>query len=354
MRKDPKIVYAQSSDIKSRTDLEYRRDMKRKAIAELEVIGWLQGILRRQNRGQQVKVFKSGGDRFLWFLRGGGINREPDFVAEINGHKQEIEFQYTKKERLKFYDFKVSKVATRRSHADKKREPKQNVRFLYIHMPKCAYALLDAEWIVQNGKIGEVAAWREQAYRVPAEVFEPQLRPNKNLEKIIRIIDAKNRILEFQYRLLEEVRRQLAQRIVQAVEQQQPFTIVPNDLEGFFHACFIMDALQKDPELLDTWFRQAIKFAKSIDSLKAAFQAVYCLDSLYFRIPPEKSIKGLSRFISELMKLMKKVKKWYSPDDGTYRSNAKLEPCLETQYALFVINSFEDIVQDIIHYRTKN
>jgi len=41
MKLDPKTQYAQSSDIKSRTYLEYRKDMKRKAIAELEILDWL-------------------------------------------------------------------------------------------------------------------------------------------------------------------------------------------------------------------------------------------------------------------------------------------------------------------------
>jgi hypothetical protein len=36
--RDPKTTYAQSSDIRSRTYLEYRKDMKRKAIVELEVL----------------------------------------------------------------------------------------------------------------------------------------------------------------------------------------------------------------------------------------------------------------------------------------------------------------------------
>ena len=40
---DTKTIYAQSSDIKSRTYLEYRKDMKQKAIAELEVLPWLKG-----------------------------------------------------------------------------------------------------------------------------------------------------------------------------------------------------------------------------------------------------------------------------------------------------------------------
>jgi hypothetical protein len=38
MKTNSKIIYAQSSDIKSRTYLEYRKDMKKKAIAELETI----------------------------------------------------------------------------------------------------------------------------------------------------------------------------------------------------------------------------------------------------------------------------------------------------------------------------
>lgn len=36
--RSPKMVYAQSSDIRSRTYLEYRRDMKKKGIAELEFL----------------------------------------------------------------------------------------------------------------------------------------------------------------------------------------------------------------------------------------------------------------------------------------------------------------------------
>jgi len=42
---DAKTIYAQSSDIKSRTYLEYRKDMKKKAITELEVFDWLKSKL---------------------------------------------------------------------------------------------------------------------------------------------------------------------------------------------------------------------------------------------------------------------------------------------------------------------
>lgn len=53
MKKDAKTVYAQSSDIKSRTYLEYRKDMKQKAIVELEVLPWLQKKLKVKTKMQE-------------------------------------------------------------------------------------------------------------------------------------------------------------------------------------------------------------------------------------------------------------------------------------------------------------
>ena len=108
--KDAKTIYAQSSDIKSRTYLEYRKDMKQKAIAELEILPWLNSKLKELTK-QDIKVEKYGGDKFIWFLRKGGITREPDFIVIYpNSKKEYIEFQYTKNE-IKAYDFKISKIA---------------------------------------------------------------------------------------------------------------------------------------------------------------------------------------------------------------------------------------------------
>lgn len=111
MKLNGKTIYAQSSDIKSRTYLKYRRDMKKKAIAELEVLEWLQHILEQLHPNKRVKVYKSGGDKFLWFLRKGGISREPDFIAEIGDEKTEFEFQYVNADIDNFYfNFKSSKL----------------------------------------------------------------------------------------------------------------------------------------------------------------------------------------------------------------------------------------------------
>ena len=108
MNLDGKTIYAQSSDIKSRTYLEYRKDMKKKAIAELEILEWLEDKVKELYSHKSVKVYKSGGDKFLWFLRKGGVTREPDYIADVDDKKIEFEFQYAEKADLKFYYFKVS------------------------------------------------------------------------------------------------------------------------------------------------------------------------------------------------------------------------------------------------------
>lgn len=138
MKLDGKTIYAQSSDIKARTYLEYRKDMKKKAIVELEVLDWLENKLKELHPGKQIKVYKSDGNKFLWFLRKGGISRELDFIAEIDDKKIEFELQYTEKEDLKYYDFKVSKVIKRKN---KNITPIENKFFIFIHKPFLKYTI---------------------------------------------------------------------------------------------------------------------------------------------------------------------------------------------------------------------
>lgn len=51
--------------------------MKKKAIAELEVLEWLESRVKELHQKKRVKFYKSGGVKFLWFLRKGGVSREP-------------------------------------------------------------------------------------------------------------------------------------------------------------------------------------------------------------------------------------------------------------------------------------
>lgn len=80
--RSPKMVYAQSSDIRSRTYLEYRRDMKKKGIAELEFLPYLEGLLKERRADAGLRVSKRCGDAMLWFARsGGGVTQAPDYLA---------------------------------------------------------------------------------------------------------------------------------------------------------------------------------------------------------------------------------------------------------------------------------
>jgi hypothetical protein len=151
MKLNGKMIYAQSSDIKSRTYLEYRRDMKKKAIAELEMKDWLENKLKELYPQKKVNLYKFGGDAFLWFLRKGGITREPDFIAEIEDEKIEFEFQYAEKAGLDFYDFKVSKVVKKK---EGKQEPIKNKYFIYIHKPLLKYAIFLPKWVTENSEYG--------------------------------------------------------------------------------------------------------------------------------------------------------------------------------------------------------
>jgi len=355
---DPRITYAKSSDIKGRTYLEYRRDMKRKAIAELEAIEWIRGVLQKAYPESQVRVEKSGGDRFLWFLRGGGVSREPDYVATIGSDKYKIEFQYAEKANIDFYDFKISKVSKQDKETNM-RLAKEDVLILYIDKTEGQYALLQTEWIVQNGTIGEVAAWRTNAYRVPAVKFRTNFKQDETLPLLIQRTDDKNTLLEFQHALYDKVKRDLQQKIEDTVLDGVDFRLIPATLEGFFEACVILEAMERCPDALDVWFRKALQFADEAATLEEVFRASFCLDYLYFCKPVPSSASeraqaddSLRRLGDILCTFVEKVNEAYL-GEGRFQSKHRKDLCEETRYALFTINVVEDMIQDIWHYYPK-
>jgi hypothetical protein len=342
---DPKTVYAQSSDIKSRTYLEYRKDMKRKAIAELEILEWLEDKIKKLYPGKQVKVYKSGGDKFLWFLRQGGITREPDFIAEINeGKKIEIEFQYAEKEDLKFYDFKVSKVVKRKG---KKNQPIQDKIFVYIHKPKLKYAIFEPDWIVRSGKRGMVEAWRSYAFRIPKEKFEEILKSDDSLGDICQRIDMKNFILNFQHKLIEIYKEKLSNLLQSVIDENKIVKIIPRDLESFFKVCFILDNINRVPQNANLWLVYLLTFINDRISLEDISKITYCIDFLYSKIKLQPN--ELEQLITKVKRLLEMIKGFYQ-NDGSYKSSITLSPLEETRYALFSINLLEDLIQDMIYY----
>ena len=185
--KDAKAAYAQSSDIKARTFREYRRDMKKKAIAELEFLPILQGML------SPATVEKHGADAELWFLQQRGkITQAPDYRAVWpDGREFLYEFQYAEEvEGLNFFDFKVSKVGKK---AKGKRAPHEGREFFYVVKPGAQYAFIPPRWIMENGREGPVPAWGSRpAYRVPEDVFRAILRDgDSDMARVIAAVDDK-------------------------------------------------------------------------------------------------------------------------------------------------------------------
>ena len=347
MRHDPRTTYAKTSDIKGRTYLEYRRDMKRKAIAELEALPWIEKILQKYYSQANIRVEKSGGDRFLWFLRRGGVSREADYIAHIGDRQQKIEFQYAEQKTLEFYDFKISKVAKSK---DGERVPRSDVLFLYIDKPSQKYTLLEAEWIHQNAEIGEVAAWRTQAYRVPAEKFKKRLIEDQDLGELINRIDAKNALLNFQSKLYQRMQEDLKAKIEEAVAKDKKFSIAPETLEGFFEACFILSIIERCPQQISSWLERCCSFVRQVESLKQAAMVSFSLDFLYFCSSSDEEI-DLECVARSLQHLHDFVDRCYT-GDGAYKSGDSERLCEDTQYALFVINIVEDITQDMLYYHS--
>jgi hypothetical protein len=339
-----KTIYAQSSDIKSRTYLEYRKDMKKKAIAELEVLEWLENKVRELYPEKKVKVFKSGGDKFLWFLRKGGISREPDFIAMIGDKKIEFEFQYAEKADLDFYDFKVSKVAKK---TGKTRKPFKNKFFLYIHKPLLKYAIFKPQWVIKNGEYGMVEAWRSYAYRVPKKKFETLLISDPLLENLCQSIDAKNFILNFQHELIDINKNKLSYLLQEVIDENKIVKIIPKDLDSFFKVCFILDNLNKIPKNANLWLVYLLSYINENISLEEISKIVYCIDFLYSKI--ELKPNEIKELIGKVRELLNIIDGFYQ-NDGSYKSSLTISPLEETRYALFSINLLEDLIQDMIYY----
>jgi hypothetical protein len=345
MKLDGKTIYAQSSDIKSRTYLEYRNDMKKKAIAELEVLEWLEKKIKQLNPKKEIKIYKAGGDRFLWFLRKGGVSREPDFIAEINNDKKiEFEFQYAEKGDLEFYDFKVSKVVKKKNG---ERQPIENKFFVYIHKPLLKYALFKPDWIIKNGNYGMVEAWRSYAFRVPKEKFESLLKTDEYLKPLCEVIDAKNFILNFQHQLIDINKDKLSHLLQGVIDENKIVRIMPKNLDSFFKVCFVLDNLNKIPQNADLWLIYLLSYINRENNLEEIPKITYCIDFLYSKI--ELKQNELAQLIDKINGLLKNIKTFYQ-QDGSYRSSLKISPLEETRYALFSINLLEDLTQDIIFY----
>lgn len=342
MSKDARAIYAQSSDIKSRTFLEYRHDMKKKAIAELEVMAWLESLLA-ETTGKTVAVEKSGGDKHVWFLRSGKITGGPDYEVIIDGKSEMYEFQYAENDDLKFFDFKVSKVGKKTKSGD--REPHKDRKFIYIIKSRMEYAILTPAWIIANSTEDGVPAWGDRkACRVPRDVFVKEFSKDDALKDIIESINKKNLLLEFQSDLYDAESDRFSRRLQNIVDEDREFSVIPKTLSGFYESCFLMDKLNRIPVNRNLWIVYLASYLKENMNSQELFQFVFSLDYLY------SSIESLEK--NELESVVTSIKKTSEVlakhSKADYRASSHLSRNDEVRNYLFSINLYEDIVQDII------
>ena len=339
--KDSKGVYAQSSDVKSRSYLEYRCDMKKKAIAELEIMDWFEEKLKRLHNTNEVVLSKSGGDAHIWFLRSAKISGEPDYVACINGEKKRFEFQYASQDDLPFYDFKVSKVGKK---VKGQRIPYTDRNFLYIIKPLCGFAVFPPQWVAENGTEAGVPAWGNRtAFRVPGNLFKTIFEYDDELSKVLEVIDIKNKLLEMQYSFIQNENHKFSVELQEIVDQEKEYNIIPKTLDGFYKACFLMSSIKEYPTNHSLWLVFGASFySDQLNSLELA-RLIYSLDFLYGG-SGELEENTLNVFVETMQKITTHLA---MAEGNEFKTNVNLSPHEEVVNFLFAVNLYEDIVQEL-------
>ncbi len=339
---DSKAVYAQSSDIKSRTYLEYRRDMKKKAIAELEAREWLQDKFNELYKTDDAKVAKSGGDRHIWFLRHGGtLSGDPDYKVFVNNSEYNLEFQYTDRDDLDFYDFKISKVGRKKKG---ERLPHKDRRFVYIIKPSNQFAIFDPEWIMKEGREESVPAWGSRpAFRIPANSFKSIFQTDENLVPLIESINKKNQLLEIQFFFINREKEKFSHELQKVVDREEIFKIIPETLEGFYKSCFILDSIDRYPDNLPLWLVYGASFySQDLNSYEFS-QLMYSLDFLYGRASSlaENELKVLVETMEKSSSYIEEIQR------KKLKTSVNLSPKEEIVNFLFAVNLYEDLAQEL-------
>ena len=362
-----KVTYAQSSDIKSRSFSEYRHDMKKKGVRELEFLDYLRDRLIERYRTNKVTVHKHGNDAKLWFLRSGGQpSQAPDYIATITPQRtvaeqvsrdipgkylipdrentELFEFQLANKEGLESFDFKVSKVGYKpRGGA---RKPHEDREFFYVIAEENKFAFLSPSWILENGKEENVPAWRSPGIRINRENFLTQFQEGGDeLELVLRTINDKLILLEYQKTFLEREAKRLSQRLQRVIEDNIEFTIIPRTLNGIYEVCFLMDKLNKSPDSANVWLVYLSSFPiKDMSSIDFA-RYMYAFDFIYFKCEDfqDNELLVIKQMISNSTQ---KIRHHFDSNNQEFKTNAN-ESLMDTiRHFVFSVNLLEDIRQD--------
>ncbi len=339
-----KRTFAQSSDIKSRDTYQYRLDMKKKGVRELEFLPYLQQILQNKFKDQNLTVSKSGGDALHWFLRHGElISREPDFIAKINGEETKIEFQMANETPKEFFDFKETKLG--KKPKNKPRQPYTDRIFFYVVRDKNSYSFLTPKWIWENGSDRFISAWRSQGRSIPISVFLNQCRDgSESLRNILQLIDDKILLLEFQNEIIDIESDAISAQLQKLVDESVEFRIVPRSLEGIYYACFLMNRLNRYPDGSNTWLVYLSSFLnESISNLN--FQRfMFSFDFLYFKC--HQFAENERKIVGDVLSRSKSAVETRIDNYGVFRVDRNESQIEGTRRLLFSMNLLEDVMQD--------
>ena len=347
-KKLAKLQYAQSSDIRSRTYVQYRHDMKKKGIVELEFLPYLRDILIQRFGDESITVEKYGSDSKLWFFRSGGqLTQTPDYLARQSGQQLGLyEFQYASSA-PDYFDFKVSKIGTKRRGASF-REPYTDREIFYVILDENKFSVFTPEWVIQNGEEGFISAWRSQGYRVKREEFLPIFQEGgSDLRKVIQSVEDKQYLLEFQKRFLEKENERLAQKLQRVVDEEIIFKIVPRTLTGIYEVCYFMYKLDRKPDVPGMWLVYlATLFKDDLPSIEFA-KLMFAFDFVYFKCDdfPENEKQVVKQVVAKATDF---IERRINADNG-YVSVDPQESLIEgTSHIIFSVNLLEDIVQDAV------
>ena len=343
-----RTVYAQSSDIRSRSWLQYRHDMKKKAIAELEFLPFLQQILADRHGDAALRVRKHGGDALLWFnTRGQPVTQAPDYRASWGEDNSYLyEFQFAEESAgLPFFDFKEAKVG--RKLPRQERRPHTDREFFYVVKDLERYAFIAPQWIADNGIISGVSAWgHRQAYRVPRDTFLPMLtNGGPDLANVLRMVDDKIYLLEFQAEFMEQETRRFARELQRVVDEEQLLSIIPRTLDGFYRVCYLLDKIGRQPDAPGVWLVYLLSFFDDAMPAIDFARYLYALDFLYFKCSylQENERSALEKaFVQATDYIGQRI----NADSGALATDPRVAPVEETRQILFAVNLIEDLKQD--------
>ena len=282
-------------------------------------------------------------------MRNGGISGDADFKAYFDDREENFEFQYSDRDDLDFFDFKVSKVGKKIKN---KREPYKDKKFIYILKPSLQYCIIEPEWIMKNGEEAGVPAWGNRtAFRVPSDKFKEILNTDNNLKEVIKKIDIKINLLNFQFDFIKNEENKLSKILQSVIDEEKILKIIPKELNSFYQVCFLIDKLNKVPENCNLWLIYLLTFYNEKLTSYQIAQLLFCIDFLYSKT--ELKDNEITKIV-EIIDSLKEYCDAHQTSNGRFETSMDLSPKEELRNFVFIINLLEDLIQDTIYYYNTN